>query len=83
MRAIAAECECCCDSLTFSRHINLRHLLLAEPVESQLDRMVAQCTVALASVSGDNSGGLCADEVLLLQLQHIIADSVGAHLLSG
>ena len=42
--------------------------------------VVAQCTVALVSGSGDNGDEFCADEVLVLQLQHIPPHGIGTHL---
>lgn len=51
MRTVTAERECLCDSLTFSCHIHLRHLLFVELIQRQLDRTdgVAQISVAFNS----------------------------------
>ena len=77
MRAIAAECECCCDSLTFSRHVHLRQLLFVELIERQLDWTdgVEQVAVALQTIPGGDGRAFCTDELALLQLTHILADS--------
>ena len=42
--------------------------------------VVAQCAVALASVSGDDGGGLRADETPVLRLQHLLPYGGGTHL---
>ena len=81
MRTVTAERECLCDSLTFSCHIHLRHLLFVELIQRQLDRTdgVEQIAVALQSVSRGDGRSLCTDELPLLQPAHILAGSVGAY----
>ena len=81
MRTVTAERECLCDSLTFSCHIHLRHLLFVELIQRQLDRTdgVEQIAVALQTIPGGDACALRTDELSLLQFTHILADGIGAH----
>ena len=41
---------------------------------------VEQVAVALQTIPGGDACALCTDELVIFQLTHILADSVGAHL---
>ena len=63
--------------MTFSRHVHLRQLLFVELIERQLDWTdgVEQVAVALQTIPGGDGRAFCTDELALLQLTHILADS--------
>ena len=71
MEHVDAEREYLCGPLALSRRVHLRQLLFVELVERQLD-----WTDGAEQVDGCV---LCTDELPLLQLAHLLADSVGTH----